>query len=170
MLTQRPLVPPTPRTPVRATLAVSIPILALLLVAACGGGAGEPTAKDDDDAPSPTAVTDARTYQVRGQVTGLPDPADPMANFTIRHEAIDDFESMDGEVVGMSSMSMPFPVGSEVSLDGVEVGDKVSFTLEVDWDGDPAYQVTSLEALPADTELDYRKARPTNQPGFQTDN
>lgn len=151
---------PTPRRPrLLATLALAS--LLLLPLAACGGDGAETVAPEGADTASETAAADeVQTYQVRGQITGLPDDADPQANLTIRHEAIDDFVSMNGEVVGMSSMSMPFPVADDVDLDAREVGDKVRFTLTVDWDGDPAYQVTSMEALPEDTELEYRKARP----------
>jgi len=156
----------SPRRPqLLPTLALA-GLLLLPLVAACGGddqdagtaapNGAETTAAADDAA----TANDVQNYEVRGQITGLPDDADPQANLTIRHEAIDQFVSMNGEVVGMSSMSMPFPVADEVDLGEMEVGDKVRFTLTVDWDGDPAYQVTTMETLPEDTELEYRKARP----------
>ena len=139
--------------------------LLLLPLAACGGDAADTAAPDEGaetaaETATEAAADDVQSYEVRGQITNLPDDADPQANLTIRHEAIDDFVSMNGEVVGMSSMSMPFPVADDVDLDGMEVGDKVSFTLTVDWDGDPAYQVTRMEPLPEDTELEYRKASP----------
>lgn len=137
-------------------------ILSAGLLAGCGGTGGEeatPAADDAGTAPQ-AAEDDARRYEVRGEITAVPDPEDPLSNLVIRHEAIDDFVSFEGEVVGMSSMSMPFPVADDVSLEGVEVGDKVEFTLLVDWEGDPAYQVVRLEELPADTELEYRKAQP----------
>ncbi len=151
---------PTSRQPrLLATLALAS--LLLLPLAACGGDGAETAAPEGTETAGETpAAYDVQTYEVRGQITGLPDDADPQANLTIRHEAIDDFVSMNGEVVGMSSMSMPFPVADDVDLAEREVGDKVRFTLSVDWDGDPAYQVTSMEALPEDTELEYRKARP----------
>ena len=97
---------------------------------------------------------------MRGQVTALPDPSDPLSNLRLRHEAVDDFVGMDGEVVGMDSMNMPFPVAEGLSLEGLEVGDPVVFTLEVDWDGDPAYQVTRIERLPEGTELIWDEAQP----------
>ena len=130
-------------------LAVAALAAATFLAAACSRGAG---AEDDGTA--------AAHYTVRGQVSQLPEAGHPGSNLVIRHEAIDDFVSSDGERVGMGSMAMPFPVADDVSLAGIEPGDKVRFTLVVDWDGDPAYQVTDLEKLPADTELVYGKAHP----------
>ena len=38
----------------------------------------------------------------------LPDPADPQHEIWIRHEAIPDFTSDEGQVVGMDAMTMPF--------------------------------------------------------------
>lgn len=148
---------------------LALAALLLLPLAACGGDATESaTPKDDattsDTATETAAASDVQSYEVRGQITGLPDDADPQANLTIRHEAIDEFVSMNGEVVGMSSMSMPFPVAEDVDLEGMEVGSKVRFTLTVDWEGDPAYQVTSMEPLPEDTELEYRNASPGGEP------
>lgn len=146
-------------------------VSALALVAllgpalACGGppagnggdaGSGGPDAADVDAADDPGA----RTYRVRGEVTAVPDPADPLSDLRIRHEAIDDFVGIDDEVVGMSSMTMPFPVAPQVPVADLAVGDKVAFTLAVDWDGEPAYQITEIEELPAGTELEFRKARP----------
>lgn len=151
--------------PLRPLLALTLLVLPLALLAGCGG-ADEGTAPETAEAPAEateTAETDddgVRRYEVRGEVTAVPDPDDPLSNLVIRHEAIDDFESFEGEVVGMSSMSMPFPVAGDVDLEGVEVGDKVDFTLVVDWEGDPAYQVVRMEELPADTELELGKAQP----------
>lgn len=123
---------------------------AALVLGACAGG---------EDAATPTAEG-VDTYEVRGVVVRVPDPAEPLADLVIRHEAIDDFRSMQGEVVGMDSMSMPFPVASGVELTEIEPGSKVDFTLEVEWEGEPPYRVVRIEELPADTELDFRKASP----------
>jgi hypothetical protein len=101
----------------------------------------------------------AVTYHLRGQVTALPDPADPLSDLRIRHEPVDDFVSMDGEVVGMDSMNMPFPVGGGVDVSDLQVGDKVAFTMVVDWDADVPYQVTEIEVLPPDTELVFGKVK-----------
>ena len=56
----------------------------------------------------------------------------------------------------MASMTMPFPLGDGINLDGYAVGDKVSFDFVVNWESSsPAWQVTNLEKLPADTELNF---------------
>ncbi len=109
---------------------------------------------------APSAGGDARIYEVRGEVVRLPDPAEPMSDLALRHEAIDRFVGMDGEVVGMDSMTMPFPVAPDVPLAGIAVGDKVRFTLRVDWDEEPFYQITRLEKLPAETQLHFGPAAP----------
>jgi Cu/Ag efflux protein CusF len=139
------------------TLAAAAALTATLAAVGCSGGGA---AGGDGDAASSAAAR----YEVRGQVSSVPDPGDPLSNLVIRHEAIDGFVGMDGEVVGMDSMSMPFPVAEDVDLAGLEAGDKVSFTFVVDWDGDPAYQVTRIEELPADTAIELRKARPPAAP------
>jgi hypothetical protein len=84
-----------------------------------------------------------------------------LSDLVIRHEAIPDFAGIDGAQVGMSSMAMPFPVAPAVSLEGIAPGDKIAFTLEVDWDGDPAYRVARLEKLPDETELSFARKEPS---------
>lgn len=155
----------------RSTLPVCLCLLLVAVLPACGG-APEPS---QDEAPAAAQDEgggdggDVQVYETRGQVTALPDPADPLTNLRIRHEPIHDFVSIDGEVVGMNSMNMPFPVAEGVGLEGIEVGDPVSFTLEVDWDGDPAYQVTRIEALPEGTELTWGDAVPPSGTGSATE-
>lgn len=138
------------RAGVLAALAAAVAVLA-----ACtgGGDAGGPSAGGGD----------VSRYETRGVVVRVPDPADPLADLVIRHEAIDDFRGINGEVVGMDSMSMPFPVANGVDLAGVVPGAKVAFTLEVEWEGEPPYRVTRIAALPADTELDFRQASPPGE-------
>lgn len=106
----------------------------------------------------PTSET--HVYAVRGLIQELPDPQDPLSGLYIRHEAIDDWVGMDGEIQPMDSMTMPFPVADDVTFEGLEIGDKVTFTLEVNYDADPAVQVTEVTRLPEDTELEFRSARP----------
>lgn len=128
-----------------ATLAV----LGLTFAVASGCG-GKPKGEE-----SPKKV-----YTVRGLVRDLPNPQRPGSEFSVHHEAIDDFVGIRGEVVGMSSMTMPFPVADGIDLDGVAVGDPVEITMEIDWDGDPPVLVTAVRELPAGTPLEFRKARP----------
>jgi len=150
---------PVPLHPIAARGAAAGVLGALAVVAAvalgacAGGGAGGP----------PSGGGDVFRYETRGVVVRLPDPVDPLTDLVIRHEAIDDFRGIDGEVVGMDSMSMAFPVAGGVDLAGVEPGAKVSFTLEVEWEGEPPYRVTRIAALPADTELEFRQASPPGE-------
>jgi Cu/Ag efflux protein CusF len=89
-------------------------------------------------------------YDARGIVVALPADGEDLM---LKHEAIPTFRNIEGELVGMNSMQMPFPLGEGVSLEGIEVGDMVAFTFEVDWD--PAYFIRSIEVLPEETELDF---------------
>ncbi|MCW5776828.1 MAG: copper-binding protein [Phycisphaeraceae bacterium] len=93
-------------------------------------------------------------------MTDLPDPSRPASNFTIHHERIDDFVNGVGEVVGMAEMQMPFPLAEGVSIEGLGIGDKVSFTFEVRWDRSrtpplPSWQLTEWTRLPPDTKLHF---------------
>ena len=74
-------------------------------------------------------------------------------NAKIPAEAMPDFVGVSGEVEGMDSMTMPFPVAAEVDLDGFAVGDPVRFDLEVDWQADRPIAVTAMVKLPPETEL-----------------
>lgn len=124
-------------------------LLALLLLAASHAACSGDPREADGEGEAPGVV---QRYEVRGEVTRLPSAG--VDALSVRHEAMPGFVGIDGEVVGMESMTMPFPVGEGVELDGVEVGDKVGFTLEVEWEGDPPYRITRVEELGADTVLD----------------
>jgi hypothetical protein len=156
---------PLRRQPSRA-LPPLLPLLlaagALALLSGCSDhGTPSPQAGESSAEAAPAAPTDtADVYEVRGQLVELPDPEDPLSSFIVHHEAIDDFRNMEGEIQGMDSMTMPFPLADDVSLEGVSVGDRVVMDLVVDWEADPVIQVTRVEKLDADTELDFRGARP----------
>ena len=93
-------------------------------------------------------------YETRGMIRSLPDSEG--GEVRILHEEIPEFRTMEGEVVGMESMSMGFPVGDLTLLEGVAVGDRVQFTFEVQWSGDgPPLRLTALEALTAGERLDF---------------
>lgn len=96
-----------------------------------------------------------QTYTVRGEVTAVPGEGMPDGQVRIHHEAIPDFVDYDGETVGMASMAMPFPAGEGVELAGLAPGDKIQFVLEVTWEGSPPYQITRIERLPPETDLDF---------------
>lgn len=96
-------------------------------------------------------------YDVRGEIAQLPDPERPMRELLIRHEAIPTFRNVEDKAVGMRAMTMPFPSLDEgVTLDGLEIGTKVRFTLRTEVrDGRLRYWIEELETLPAETELDF---------------
>jgi hypothetical protein len=100
------------------------------------------------------------TYKVRGQVTQLPDPANPGSGLHVQHEAVDDFVDREGKTVGMDPMNMPFPVADGVSLEGIAPADYVEFDLHVDWQADSPVAITRLHKLPPDTRLVFRAAQP----------
>ena len=108
------------------------------------------------DAPQPgQEAPQAQRYETRGIVRQLAAP--PGQELQIHHEAIPTFVNMDGETVGMASMSMPFPVsGTELPTD-LQAGDKVRFEFEVSWTGSPPMRLLSLDKLPADTVLSFEE-------------
>ena len=113
----------------------------------------------DDSASQPAVV---HSYDVRGVVRQLPRPAAPQSELWIHHESISGFVDINGEEKGMESMTMPFIPSPELSLEGIAVGDKVTFTLEIDWDATPPATITTIDTLPADTLLEWEAA--TEQP------
>ena len=101
------------------------------------------------------SVTD--TYQVRGQIVSLPVEGDPASGLRIHHEAIPTFVGEDGQMVGMDAMTMGFTPATGVSLDGLEEGDKVAFTLRVNFAAN-RIEVAEFKELADDTELDFGAA------------
>ena len=134
----------------RATLAaVSAITLIALTLPSCGSSA--PTSE------TPEISEHAVAYTVRGRIFSLPDPARPAAELQIHHEELPSFMS-GGEVVGMSAMIMPFPdIATGVSLDGLNVGQAVTFTFHVEYDPDTQMPVgmlvTAIAPLPQGTAL-----------------
>lgn len=109
-------------------------------------------------------------YTVRGAVASLPIAGDPTTELRVHHEAIPSFRASwpDGPL-GMKSMTMPFPLGEGVSLEGLKIGDPVELTFAVDYDAKSGsvlrYRATAVKPLPADTVLDFGGGpRPTSPP------
>lgn len=102
----------------------------------------------------------AQIYTTRGVVRALPDPSNPASEFQIQHEEIPEFVNGQGETVGMRTMTMPFPTLADgVSLEGLAVGDKITFTFGVVWVQGasrpyPRWTVTAIEKLPPEAELE----------------
>lgn len=117
-------------------------LLLAVALAACAGGEGRPE-------------SEAAVYTSRGVVRRLPTEGSTAPEIWIRHEAIPDFTDIEGQRVGMDSMTMPFRLDPGVSLEGLEAGDKVRFELSVDWEADLPARITDLEELAPEVELDF---------------
>jgi hypothetical protein len=100
-----------------------------------------------------------QTYIVRGVITSLPTPQKPASELMIRHEAIPQFVGREGKVIGMEPMEMPFTPRPGVSLDGLNVGRPVEFTLEVRWSPPARMNLSRIVPLPPDTKLDLTPRR-----------
>ena len=110
------------------------------------------------------------SYELRGEVqqvrAGGPRRR---TELTIHHQSVPGFVDREGKVVGMDSMTMPFPVARGVSTTAIAPGDKVAFRFEVRWNEDPVTLITSLQKLPPDTAIDYRPAAPPAASGATPD-
>lgn len=127
-------------------------LVATLFLAGCGGGVEDAApAPEAESAETETGTTVEKTYVLRGEVTALPEGED--TRIRVHHEAIPDFE-VNGEVVGMDAMTMAFQPAEGVSLDGLEVGSKVTFDWRIS-DAAPYGEVVRIEILPGDAVLDF---------------
>lgn len=111
---------------IRRTLALPRPglslAIALVLLTAAAACERQPAAAPD-------------TYRVRAQVRQVPAPDAAQGEILVRHEAIPSFKNADGEVVGMETMSMSFPLADVALVAGLAVGDRVEMEFDVDWHG-----------------------------------
>lgn len=135
----------------------------LLLVAAlascvCLNGC---SGSDDEAGPVATVV---HTYTLRGRIVSLPSEEDPASELRIHHEAIDTFKNAEGEASPMKAMTMTFPPAPGVSLEGLSVGDAVEFVFQVQWEPSGAMSATSINKLPAGTELSIDSAEGAHDP------
>lgn len=83
---------------------------------------------------------------------GLPKAGDPSSAFTLFHEDINEWMRPDGGK-GMHAMMMPFPLAKGVSLEGIDVGDKVEVSVRQYKSGPIPYEVLTIRKLPSNTAL-----------------
>ena len=85
---------------------------------------------------------------MRGVVRQIRQVGDGKTQLSILHEAIPDFVGINGDVVGMKSMTMPFTVADSVDLTDIEPGSRVQIELSVDWNRSEPGLILSIEFLP----------------------
>lgn len=108
------------------------------------------------------------TYSnILGQVTQLKDESNPMSAFKIRHVHIPEFKTLSGEVhvnkngvPGMAAMEMEFPPAKGLDLSDFKVGDKVRFEFKVYIGKSMYWNLTEIEKIDPDTEIDYTNKIP----------
>lgn len=103
---------------------------------------------------------------VIGEIKFIPEAGDTKLHPKIRHVQIPTFKKMDGKVAmspdgvpGMKSMTMEFPLGEGVSLDGYAVGDKVRFSFEAHWGERVSWEITAIEKLDPAMEIDFANVK-----------
>lgn len=106
--------------------------------------------------PAPTAPTAAAapavvTYTSQGLIANARETQGGLL-VQIHHEPIPEFKDRTGKVIGMKEMVMDFPAQPS-AMQGVAVGDAVTFTFEVDWTKTPAHRLMTVQKLPPGTEL-----------------
>jgi hypothetical protein len=117
----------------------------LTLLAGCRGGGSTP-------GPAPAADV----YHARGVVERLPQTDGPDHAIYIHHAAIPEYRDDTGAVVGMGTMTMPFPLARGLSVAGLAPGDPVEFTFAVTWKPRSGYEITEIRALPPGTVIDFQ--------------
>jgi Cu/Ag efflux protein CusF len=87
------------------------------------------------------------SYTVAAEILEVSAPDAPRREVLLAHDAVPDFVDIDGKVVGMAAMTMPFPVAPSVDLGAYQPADRVRATFVVRFHGSPAYEVTRLEKI-----------------------
>ncbi len=107
-------------------------------------------------------ASDAQTYVVRAEVISVPHAGKPGTQLILKHEPIDTFRNASGQIVGMSTMGMPFTPGKGVSLEGIKPGDKIEMRWVLQWKPEAKEYVESVRKLPTETQLRFGEAHPPN--------
>lgn len=132
-----------------------IVMLGAIIAAGCSHG-------QRNDQPA-GAASDAQMYVIRGEVISVPQAGKPGTQFIVKHEPIDNFRDASGQIVGMSTMGMPFTPGKDVLLEGIRPGDKIEMRWVIQWKPEAKEYVESVQKLPAETQLRFGKASPPKQ-------
>ena len=106
------------------------------------------------------AASDAQIYLIRGEVISVPQADKPGTEFIVKHEPVDNFRNASGQIVGMSTMGMPFTPGKDVLLAGIKPGDKVEMRWLMQWKPEAKEYVGSVRKLPMETQLRIGDAPP----------
>ena len=106
------------------------------------------------------AASDAQIYLIRGEVISVPQADKPGTEFIVKHEPVDNFRNASGQIVGMSTMGMPFTPGKDVLLDGIKPGDKIEMRWVMQWKPEAKEYVESVRKLPMETQLRFGDAHP----------
>ncbi len=106
-------------------------LVVLLGLGALTVGCGEATPTVPGAGTAAPAAATVNRYQVEGRVVSVSAPAGGLGRASIAHEKIPGFRDLEtDEVVGMSAMTMPFPLAEGV--EPPQQGQNVTFTLLVD--------------------------------------
>lgn len=138
---------PRRHRPLRRSLFGSPCLVALLCLPMTLAACGETTP------PPPPDV-----YTSRGVIRQLPANGAAKPEIFIQHEEIAEFRDQNGDVVGMESMAMPFPIDASATWNDLRVGDKIAFTFEMQWHGGHPLRLTEWQILSADTRLGFELA------------
>ncbi len=112
----------------------------------------------------PTGVaSDAQIYLIRGEVMSVPQAGKSGTQFIVKHEPIDNFRNAGDQIVGMSTMGMPFTPGKGVLLDGIKPGDKIEMRWVMQWKPEAKEYVESVRKLPMETQLRFGDAHPPTE-------
>ena len=145
-------------------LAATLVLASIALISgACGeSNSSAPSQADSSTQGSQDPASQAVSYTVRAQVTRINQRADPPL-LHVHHEPIHDFIGPSGEVEGMDSMVMPFPLADGISFERVLPDDLIEIDLAVDWSAVLPARITAIRALPDGTVLDFGQAAPASE-------